>query len=481
MMKRLQSMKRRLRRDEMCGEAMTKIGNKLARWFALIACVSLSVGAQVSRAQSVSELPEQQKPAPTRSSVANYFDPANGLTADDAVARALAENGELAALRQEVEAARALVAQASARANPKLDVRGAQQIGGTDNSVMIEGMLPLELGGRRAARVAVAERELEMRELALADRERVLAAEVREKFGAALAEILKLGFNEELLLNSQRGYKLVMARVLEGRTPPLEQNMALVEVNRLRSMRETQEGKVEVALLELRNLIGMQPDEPVKLRGDFSNLIDGVPPVAELTTQALRERADLKVARAAEALAAARIEAARIAGRPDAEVRAGYQLMRNSFPVNGINDAGALQPVASTFNFLTFGVTLDLPVRNKNQGALAAATADAEAAQRRREFAELTAKREVAAAYARYERAGRAMEIYRVGVRAQAEQNLTVVKQTYELGARTLLDYITEQRRYVELEGDYINALLETYQARVEIERAAAAPELIKR
>ena len=124
---------------------------------------------------------------------------------------------------------------------------------------------------------------------------------------------------------------------------------------------------------------------------------------------------------------------------------------------------------------------LALPVRNKNEGAIAAAAAELEAAKSRREFAELTAKREIAAAFARYERAGRAMEIYRVGVRAQAEQNLTVVKQTYELGARTLLDYITEQRRYVELEGDYINALLETYQARIEIERAAAAPELIRR
>ena len=65
---------------------------------ALIACMSLLVGAQVSRAQVVSELPEQQKPEAARSSVADYFDPANGLTADEAVARALAGNGELAAL-----------------------------------------------------------------------------------------------------------------------------------------------------------------------------------------------------------------------------------------------------------------------------------------------------------------------------------------------------------------------------------------------
>jgi cobalt-zinc-cadmium efflux system outer membrane protein len=318
---------------------------------------------------------------------------------------------------------------------------------------------------------------LELREQLLADRERTLAAEVRAKFGDALAEILKLGFDEDLLLNSQRGYKLVLARVIEGRTAPLEQNMTLVEVNRLRSTRETQAARVEVALLELRNLLGMPPDAPLKLSGDFTNLIDTLPPIAETTEQALRERPDLRAARVTEAWAAARVTEARAAGRLDAELKAGYQRVKSGFPLSGINDAGQLAPVESTFHFLTFGVTLELPVRNRNQGALEAALADVEAARRRREYAELTVRREVAAAYARYERAARAMEIYRVGVREQASANLAVVKQTYELGAKTLLEYIAEQRRYIELENDYIDALRETYQARVEIARAAAAPE----
>ena len=91
---------------------------------------------------------------------------------------------------------------------------------------------------------------------------------MRAKFGEALAEVLKLGVTEDLLNNSQRGYRLVVARVLEGRTAPLEQNQVLVEVNRLRSMREAERGKVEVALLELRNLMGAEPSEPLKLRGD---------------------------------------------------------------------------------------------------------------------------------------------------------------------------------------------------------------------
>ncbi|MDQ3746970.1 MAG: TolC family protein, partial [Acidobacteriota bacterium] len=373
-----------------------------------------------------------------------------------------------------------LLKQAGARANPRVDASGAKALNTADNQLMVEGMLPLELGGRREARVRVAEREVEVREAALKERERAVAAEVRAKFGEALASILKLGVTEDLLSNSQKGYRLVVARVLEGRTAPLEQNEVLVEVNRLRSMREAGRGRVEVALLELRNLIGAEPSEPLKLRGDFDNLIDALPSVADSTARALKERPDLLAARAAESLAEARIAEARSAGRADAEVRAGYQRMRSGFDVNGINEAGRLSPVAGTFHSVTFGVTVTLPVRDKNVGAIESALADAEAAKRRREFLELTVRREVAAGYARYEAAARSMEIYRVGVRGQAEQNLSVIRKTYDLGSKTLLDYIAEQRRYIELEDDYVNSILETYLARVEIERVSASTGLTR-
>jgi cobalt-zinc-cadmium efflux system outer membrane protein len=403
------------------------------------------------------------------------MDTASGMTADQAVAYALAHNGELAAARKEIDAARALVKQARLRANPRLDASVSQNATGTDNNITINGMLPLELGGRRSARIAVAEREVEVRKLLVADRERELAADVRAKFGEALAAILKLGFDEDLIATSRRGYKLVVARVIEGRTAPLEQNMVLVEVNRLRSLRETSEGNVQVAMLELRNMMGMLPEEPLRLRGDFDDLISLLPPLTEATEQALIQRPDLLAARAIEKLAEAQIEQARSTGRLDASLIAGYQRMKFGFPVRGIDDAGRLQPVQGNFNYLTFGVSLDLPVRNKNQGAIEAAVAQSEAVKTRREFVELTIRREVVAAYARYMSAARAAEIFRVGVRDQANRNLDVVRQTYELGSKTLLDYIAEQRRYIELENNYIDALLDTYKARVEIERAVAS------
>ena len=151
------------------------------------------------------------------------------------------------------------------------------------------------------------------------------------------------------------------------------------------------------------------------------------------------------------------------------------------FPVKGFDDVGRLQPVKGGFNYFKVGISLDVPVRNKNQGAVEAAIAEADAAKRRREFAELIVRHEVASSYAQYERASRAMEIFRVGVQQQARANLDVVRQTYELGSKTLLDYLGEQRRFIEFENDFVDSQLAVYNARVEIQRAAASPELIKR
>ena len=63
----------------------------------------------------------------------------------------------------------------------------------------------------------------------------------------------------------------------------------------------------------------------------------------------------------------------------------------------------------------------------------------------------------------------------------QANANLLVVRQTYELGSKTLLDLIAEQRRYIEVESSFIDSLLETYLARVDIERATASLNLISK
>src|SRR5258705_35383 len=83
----------------------------------------------------------------------------------------------------------------------------------------------------------------------------------------AVANIKNLELTEEILELIKLGYSLVAARVNEGKIAPLEQNMFLVELNRLRSMRENTEGKVEIAMFEFRNLIGKKPEDILRLSG----------------------------------------------------------------------------------------------------------------------------------------------------------------------------------------------------------------------
>lgn len=441
-------------------------------------CVGFLLAAQIPLAAQTADVRLSPTSAAKTTSVEKYLDQTGGITADELVRFALENNPDLEAVRGEVTAAEALIKQADFRANPNLELSGSKNPVSPSNSLTVRASLPLELFGRRDARVLVARREAEIRRQVLQDRERLLAAEVRAKFGESLALALKLFFVEETLAVTTNNYSLVAARVREGRTAPLERNMELVELNRIRALRETSDGRTEISLLELKNLVGMPPDAPLRLRGNFADLLEPLPPQTIAVEQALKNRPDLLAARALVDLAEARIEQARVQGKPDASVSAGYQRMNSGFPFRAFEENQQLAPIRSVFNFVTFGVTLNLPVFNKNTGNIEAAVADKTSAANRLEFGILTVRRETAAGYVKYESAARAMEIYRVGVEQQSKMNLGVVRQTYELGARTLLDYIAEQRRYIQAEDDFIDAQLETYLARIEILRAANAPEL---
>ena len=419
--------------------------------------------------------PEPVQLAQTPSSYPQFIDPLNGLTADDLVRYALAHNGELAAARQMIAEARGRLRQAGLRPNPMVETSGTHAVTTSDNMTMIGVELPLELGGRRKARVGVAQRELELRDAEVADFERKLEAEVRMKYSDVIAAARNLKFTEDLLTLTRDSHRLVQARVERGKSAPLEQNVVFVELSRVDAIRINFESKSAVAIFELKKVIGMLPGERLRLRGEFDTSRQPAPQ-RDAIRNALASRPDLVAARAAENLAQAQIEQARVEGKVDASIFANYQRQNMGFGVRAFNDAGALAPVQGIFHYATLGVRLTLPVRNQNQGNIEAAIAAAEAARNRREFNEIVVRNEVASAYARFERAQGTLAVYRDNVRNQAQLNLEVVQQTYTLGQKTLIDYINEQRRYIDIETGYTDALEEFFNSLVEIERAAGSP-----
>ncbi len=396
------------------------------------------------------------------------------LTLDQLVARAIADNPELRGARAEIDAAMGRVQQAGLRPNPMLDLSGQKALG-PDNNVMIGVTVPLDRGGRKEARVAVAERELQMKRALVLDRERRLASDVRLKAGEYFAGIRNLTVTDELLGANRNALRLVQNRVRQGASPPLEENLMLVEVNRLEAAREMQASRIEVATLQLKAMAGMAPDATFPLRGELGPP-ESVPERTEALSRALEMRPDLVVSRAEVAASAARIRKEQAEGRWDASVNVGYQRQDFGYDLRGLTNSGGTRPIQDVFHYFGGGLTITLPIRNRNQGNIAAAEAEARAAERRLEFMELMARQEVGAAFTQYEAAQRSLQIYERGVREVARRNLDIVRRTYELGRTTLLDVIAEQRRYIDIENGYTEALRQVYDAAVEIGRVVGTP-----
>jgi cobalt-zinc-cadmium efflux system outer membrane protein len=124
------------------------------------------------------------------------------------------------------------------------------------------------------------------------------------------------------------------------------------------------------------------------------------------------------------------------------------------------------------FHYLSGGAMVMVPLLDRNQGQIAAAQAERSGAQARREAVELAARAEVAGAEARDAQARRAVALYAGSARRLARQNLDVVAQTFELGGATVFDLLAEQRRYLEVEHSYTNALREAWESRTALQRA---------
>jgi cobalt-zinc-cadmium efflux system outer membrane protein len=401
-----------------------------------------------------------------------YVDTAAGITLAEATARALAQEPTLRAARTELDVARGEQLQSGLHPNPMVSFLQQMEPGGTDSQTRIELQWPLDLF-RKTGRSAVADQELRAAEQGVAERERLLAAEVRLKYGEVVAAVRDLSISDDLVATMARQSDLLRARADQGAIPPLERNMVDVELRRLEADRLLQSGQVDRIVIELKRLLGMRANAPLQLRDSLEQLalreLD-MPRQASATAAAARP--DVQEAEAQIRLSEARVDRAQRDGRYDLSLSGSYMRTDAGFPQFGLDDRGQLTRVRDVFHYLSAGVTITLPWRTQNEGQVAVAQAERAGAMARLTAAQLTAESEIAAATARDERARGAVGIYRGGARDLARQNLDVVSQTYELGRATLFDVLAEQRRYLEVERGYSNALREAYEARTVLRRA---------
>jgi len=429
--------------------------------------------AILARSSNSSTPPESARISRT---VGLYFDPIQGVSSNDLVQRALTSNLELAAVRLEISRARARLRQAGLRPNPTLDVeqtsgRFTGSAGERETSIGVS--LPLEMAGQQKRRIELAQAQLEATEAEVADRERHLTAEVFAAYAEALAALRELEITEGLNEIDLQTTRFVQARVNEGESAPIELNLLQVEVDRLKSRRVLVEGRLQATLLRLKNLAGIPFDEPLRLRDNLSTSQSQWQRPASLDAAveiALRTRPDLRLARLNLEVARAGLSLARSQAAPDLVASTKYIQNRSVFnetPVGPISDRDKL---------LTFGVSVGIPVFNRNQGAKAEAALAITQAERRREFLETVVRSEVASAYARADAVQRALLTFDQGVIARSNDNIRAIRAAYQIGEFKITDLLAEQRRLLDSQREFTEALAERYRALADLRTAIGAP-----
>lgn len=393
----------------------------------------------------------------------------DGVTLAQAIEMGASRAPLVRAAGADVDVARGTRLQAGLRPNPTVSFERRQEPGGTDSATEVGVEWPLDLF-RRGPRTAVAEADVAVAEREADDVRRQQAAEISAAYGAVAGAIREVSLTDEVIAAASSQVELLRERVAQGSAPALERDVVEVDVRRLKAERVMQAARVDVALVRLKRLLGLAPEAPLRLTQTIEELLAGE--AAASPADVAARRADVQALAARVRVADARIASLRRDARPEVSLFASYMRMDAGFPQFGFSEHGHLERVRGRFNYVTAGASVTIPLLNRQQGSIAAASAERRAAEAREESARLTAAAEVAESRILYAQARNALAVYREQVRPLARRNLEIVRETYQLGRATVFDVLAEQRRFLEAERAYSEALVTAFEARVSMARA---------
>lgn len=408
-----------------------------------------------------------------------FVDLANGTSVQELTEMALQRNAAYLAVRQKLDEAQGLRVQAGQRPNPSLDVNvtnGAVLGSPGERDFGLGYSHTLELGGKRARRLEAAGVAEALAEAEIRERERQLRAEIGRGFAEALAAQRNFEITDSLLRLNRHSLEIAEARYRQGEAARLEPGILRVEVGRIEADRVLFENQTRQAVENLKLLAGIDAATPLRLKGALTAARIGMAEAEALET-ALRQRPDLQAAAHEQALGESEIRLARAAAVPDLTASGGYTRSNSRFDQFGLSGpGGGIESIRATDNTLSVGLSMELPLRNRNRGNIQAAIARRRAAQLRRDYLENTVRRDVRNAYGRYEAAMRAARIFDADVLKQAEENVSILRAAYDAGELRLLDVINEQRGLIETQKAYTEVLREAYLSLADLERAVGAP-----
>ncbi len=286
--------------------------------------------------------------------------PARLLRLADAQAAALRARPELVAAAAEARALEGAERQASLRPNPEVTLV-VEDVGGTgafqdtsEAQTTLSVFQPIELGGDRRARTAVAAQHRVLASFDLEARRLDVLAETATAFVAVLVAQEELHHTGELVELAERERDVAASRVREGAALGVDETRARFAEEEARIHQARGRAALEAARMRLAATWG--DAEPSFERADDDLLrVSPPPPLADLVAR-LGENPDLARFDAERAERDAKLALARARRIPDPLVGAGVRHLA------GPDDAA-----------FVFEVAVPLPIFDRQQGALAEA------------------------------------------------------------------------------------------------------------
>ena len=383
------------------------------------------------------------------------------LSIEAAMEQFLKKNLAVQAARLEVGVAEAerVGAQLSPRPGLTVNVENLRLSGETPANKLHEYGIsvaqPIELGNRKSLRMEVAERTVSVSEARLTEvLRRQLFDLKRTYYESVLAGVL-LGIEQENRDNFEGLVKFNTVRFEEGYIA--EGDLLKVRLERTKfdfavANAQLNLSKAKIRLLELMG----DPDFERATKVDVSNTLR-VPPVelnlSQLRETALVNRPEIKIAEAELALAQSTIKLERSRAKGELTPYVGYKRV-------GVD------------NTLLAGVTVPLPIGNRNQSGIARAEAEQKVSETHLQLVRNRTLAEVEAAYRAYETAREQVRAYEAGLLRQADESREIQLGAYQEGATELITLIEAQKTRTEVRANYYRAIFDYYTSIFQLELA---------
>jgi cobalt-zinc-cadmium efflux system outer membrane protein len=366
------------------------------------------------------------------------------------------EQPAVRAAAYEVSASEATIVQAGRLPNPELEyLREGQQAGTRTTTVQINQ--PIELGGKRQARVALAQGAVGLAK----SEQMVIRQQVRSDVIVSYYEVLVGQQRQELARAlgelARESVEVASKRVAAGKISPIDETKARLAAIDAATELNQATAQLGIARTKLGALIGKPADSVILIE-----LLDQLPQVKPLSALLAQAEGATSVQRARSQLAAreAQTEMERAARVPDLTLSVGSQ--RD-------DQIGKRQAIV--------GLSVPLPLFNRNEGNLRAALRRTDKAREELAAAQVSATSELAAVYTRFEAARNEVALLRQDVLPNARSAYELTLKGFEYGKFPFLEVLDAQRTWFQAQSRQWNSMLEAYRAYADIERIAGTAE----